>query len=201
MKKTTILSAAFGLISSVAGAFEPIQLPEPKIDTQASLYQALKTRKSVRRFENKKIEPQMMSNVLWVAYGANRADGRRTIPTARNEKDLSVYVAQKDGVFLYDGEANTLTKVLDQNILDLFATQPFMENVPAVLIYTGSTDEKHYSIMHAGSAYQNVELYAATNNLGSVVRALFDKNVVAKTLKLPENEQVIVSQAIGYEED
>ena len=58
-----------------------------------------------------------------------------------------------------------------------------------------------YAVMHAGSAYQNVDLYAATNNLGSVVRAFFDKQEVAKALNLKENQQVIVSQAIGYEEE
>ena len=176
-----------------------MNLPEPKINEKPSLYEALKTRKSVRSFNGKALDAQTLSNVLWAAYGANRADGRRTIPTARNQKDLSVYVADGNGVFLYDGEKNTLDKVLDKNILEMFASQPFMKDVPVVLIYTGSKEDHHYSIMHAGSAYQNVELYAATNGLGCVVRALFDKEAVAGELGLTTSEHVIVSQAIGYE--
>lgn len=200
MKKIMILSAAFGLMSSVATA-ETINLPTPQIDNGATLYQALKDRHSVRSYSTKPIDEQMLSNILWVAYGANREDGRRTIPTARNLKDLSVYVTDSEGTFLYDGEANTLTKVLDNSLLDMFQSQPYMANVPVVLIYTGSKADNDYAIMHAGSAYQNVELYAATNELGCVVRALFDKEAVAKALNLPEDERAIVSQAIGYEEE
>jgi nitroreductase len=200
MKKLMILSAAFGLMSSAAFA-ETIELPTPQIDNGVSLYQALKDRHSVRAYSNKPIDRQMLSNILWVAYGANREDGRRTIPTARNLKDLSVYVTDSEGTFLYDGEANTLTKVLDNSILNLFQSQPFMANVPVVLIFTGSRADNDYAIMHAGSAYQNVELYAATNNLGCVVRALFDKDAVGKALNLPEDQRAIVSQAIGYEEE
>jgi len=200
MKKLMILSAAFGLMSSVALA-EVIELPTPQIDNGATLYQALKDRHSVRSYAKKPLDRQMLSNILWVAYGANREDGRRTIPTARNLKDLSVYVTDSEGTFLYDGEANTLTRVLDNSILDLFQSQPFMANVPVVLIFTGSRADNDYAIMHAGSAYQNVELYAATNNLGCVVRALFDKDAVGKALNLPEDQRAIVSQAIGYEEE
>ena len=200
MKKMMILSAAFGLMSSVATA-ETINLPTPDVDNGVTLYQALKDRHSVRSYSTKPIDQQMLSNILWVAYGANREDGRRTIPTARNLKDLSVYVTDSEGTFLYDGEANTLTKVLDNSLLDMFQSQPYMANVPVVLIYTGSKADNDYAIMHAGSAYQNVELYAATNELGCVVRALFDKEAVAKALNLPDDQRAIVSQAVGYEEE
>ena len=200
MKKLMILSAAFGLMGSAAMA-QTVELPTPQIDNSITLYQALKDRHSVRSYSNKSLDNQTLSNILWVAYGANREDGRRTIPTARNLKDLSVYITDAKGTYLYDGEANTLEKVLDKSLLDMFQSQPFMANVPVVLIFTGSKADNDYAIMHAGSAYQNVELYAATNNLGCVVRALFDKEAVAKALGLPEDQRVIVSQAIGYEEE
>lgn len=66
------------------------------------------------------------------------------------------------------------------------------------MIYTGSKDED-YPAMHAGSAYQNVGLYAASRGLGAVVRGYFDKEAVAKALNLPNSEAVIISQAIGWE--
>ena len=55
--------------------------------------------------------------------------------------------------------------------------------------------------MHAGSAYQNVELYAGVNDLGCVVRAMFDKDAVAKAVQLPAGQRIIISQAIGYEKE
>ena len=199
MKKLLFLSLLFGMIVSNARALEVIKLPDPDIDENLSLYDALINRHSVRFYEQKNLSRQTLSNILWVAYGVNREDGRRTIPTARNSKDLSVYVADKDGVWLYKAEKNELQQVTEENIMYAFGSQPFMKDVPAVLIYTGSDKEHNFSVMHAGSAYQNVELYAGATKLGCVVRAMFDKEAVAKALQLPVGQRVIVTQAIGYE--
>ena len=86
MKKLIVASLLFGLLTSNARALETVALPEPQIDKSLTLYDALKNRHSVRFYEKKKIDPQTLSNILWVAYGVNRDDGRRTIPTARNSK-------------------------------------------------------------------------------------------------------------------
>ena len=189
------------MMVSNARALEVVELPEPQIDKTATLYDALKHRKSVRSYEKRELDKQTLSNILWVAYGVNRDDGRRTIPTARNAKDLSVYVADKNGVWLYNANDNTLKQVTSENIMYAFGTQPFMKDVPAVLIYAGSDKEHNFSVMHAGSAYQNVELYAGVTDLGCVVRAMFDKEAVAKAVQLPAGQRIIVTQAIGYEKD
>ena len=201
MKKLLALTMLAGMIASNAQALEIVKLPEPQIDKSVTLYDALKNRKSVRSYEQKELDLQTLSNILWVAYGVNRDDGRRTIPTARNAKDLSVYVAKKDGVWLYNADTNELKQMSADNIMYTFGTQPFMKEVPAVLVYAGSDKDHNFSVMHAGSAYQNVELYAGTNNLGCVVRAMFDKDAFAKAVQLPAGQRIIVSQAIGYEKE
>ena len=71
-----------------------------------------------------------------------------------------------------------------------------MKSVSTVFVYTGSQED--YAIMHAGSAYQNVELYAATNDMASIVRGYFDKEKVTEVLNLPREERAIISQAIGW---
>jgi len=41
--------------------------------------------------------------VLWAAYGFNRPEqGGRTVPSAWNIQNMSVYVALADGLFIYD---------------------------------------------------------------------------------------------------
>ena len=201
MKKLFALFLLSELLISSAQALEVIELPKPQIDRSVTLYDALKSRRSVRSYEKKELAPQMLSNILWAAYGVNRDDGRRTIPTARNAKDLSVYIADKNGVWLYDADKNELKQITAENIMYAFGSQSFMKDVPAVLIYTGSDKEHNFSVMHAGSAYQNVELYAAVTDLGCVVRAMFDKDAVTKALQLPAGQRVIVTQAIGYEKN
>ena len=172
------------------------QLPFPDKTGEATLMFALNKRQSVKEFQDKEIDDKVLGTILWAAYGANRTDGKRTIPTAMNQQDLEVYIAKKDGVFKYDGIKQNLTLVTKNDIRPLFQTQEYMKNVPVVLIYTGKN--KEYAPMHAGSAYQNVELFAAANNLGSVVRGYFDKDEVKKALALTDEEYVIISQAVGY---
>lgn len=173
-----------------------IKLPEPDKSNTTTLIQALEKRHSDREFSDKAIDNKTLSTILWAAYGVNRPDGKRTIPTALDKKDLNVYVFNKDGIWLYDAPSNTLKQQSNENHLDLFQLQDYMKPVSTVLVYTGSTED--YAIMHAGSAYQNVELYAAANNMGSIVRGYYDREKVPQVLNLPEGQRVIISQAIGW---
>ena len=183
------------LMSQIAFA-EDIYLPEPNKTGKTTLMQALEDRHSDRTFAETPVDERTLSTVLWTAFGVNRSDGKRTIPTALDKKDLSIYVFNRDGIWLYDADNNLLKQVSDQNRLDLFQTQDYMSSVSTVLVYTGSAEE--YAAMHAGSAYQNVNLFAAANNMASIVRGYFDKEQVAEALALPKDQRVIISQAIGF---
>ena len=194
MKKTIGVIMA-GLMATSAMAAD-IKLPEPDKTNTTTLISALENRHSDREFSDKAVDEQTLSTVLWAAFGVNRADGKRTIPTALDKKDLNVYVFNNDGIWLYDADDNTLKQQSAENHLDLFKMQDYMQPVSTVLVYTGSTED--YAIMHAGSAYQNVELYASANNMASIVRGYFEHEKVAQVLKLPDGQRVIISQAIGW---
>lgn len=184
-----------GLVATSVMATD-IQLPAPDKSNKTPLMQALENRHSDHEFSPKAIDNQTLSTLLWAAYGVNRPDGKRTIPTAMNQKDLNIYVFNRDGIWLYDADANTLKQQSDKNHLDLFQKQDYMQPVSTVLVYTGGPED--YAVMHAGSAYQNVELYAAANDIASIVRGYFDHEKVTEVLKLPAGQRVIISQAIGF---
>ncbi len=184
-----------GLFATSAMAAD-IKLPEPDKTNTATLISALENRHSDREFSDKALDNATLSTVLWVAYGVNRADGKRTIPTAMDKKDLNVYVFNPEGIWLYDADSNTLKQQSTENHLALFKLQDYMQPVSTVLVYTGSNEE--YAVMHAGSAYQNVQLYAAANNMASIVRGFFEHEKVAEVLNLPEGQRVIISQAVGW---
>lgn len=190
-----IIMVAVCLVSTGVMA-DDIRLPEPDKTGKTTLMQALEDRHSDREFSDKEVDDRILSTILWAAYGVNRDDGKRTIPTAKDTKDLNVYVFKKEGIWLYDANNNLLRQVSDQNQLALFQKQDYMTTVPVVLVYTGK--DERYAAMHAGSAYQNVELYAAANNMASIVRGFFDQEQVAKVLKLPVGERALISQAIGW---
>lgn len=75
--------------------------------------QALKERRSTRSFSGKKLPQEMLSNLLWAAFGVNRPDsGKRTAPSAVNWQEIDVYVALAEGLYLYDAQAHMLKPVL-----------------------------------------------------------------------------------------
>ena len=193
-----IIALFVGCLMSQIVFAEDIYLPEPNKTGKTTLMQALEDRHSDRTFADKPVDERTLSTILWAAYGVNRSDGKRTIPTALDKKDLNIYVFNCEGIWLYDATNNLLKQVSDQNKLNLFQTQDYMATVSTILVYTGSTED--YAVMHAGSAYQNVNLFAAANNMASIVRGYFDKAQVAEALSLPEDQRVIISQAIGYTE-
>ena len=195
--KKFILGVLVAMITVNSAQALDKQLPQPDKNGGMPLMEALQQRRSGKFFVNKDINDKTLSNILWAAYGTNDNEGRRTIPTAMNQKELEIYAADKNGVWLYDADNNSLQQISAENILKAFSSQEYMETAPLVLIYTGDK-ESNYVEMHAGSAYQNVGLYAASAGLNAVVRGYFDKEQVAKLIKLPENKKVIITQAIGW---
>jgi nitroreductase len=197
MKKFMLVLVAIGLFSSIAAAQITQKLPEPNKTGGMPLMEAMAKRKSAREFAKKDIDEQTLSEILWSAYGVSHSDDLRTIPTGQNKKDIEVYAVKADGVWHYDAIKNVLHQISDKNHLPDFQSQDYMKDAPLVLVYT-STVGGDYGGMHAGSAYQNVGLYAASKSLNNVVRGYFDKKVVNKMLNLPKNKTAVVSQAIGW---
>ena len=107
MKTRILIAIATSLIFCVAlllPAFgqemKPIKLPEPKLDASKSLVQALKDRKTQREYSNGNLSPQVLSNLLWAAWGISRPDsGKRTAPSAFNRQEIEVYVTTSEGSF------------------------------------------------------------------------------------------------------
>ncbi len=80
-----------------------IRLPPPEMAGGMPLMQALKARHSTREFAPKALPPQLLANLLWAASGVNRPDtGQRTAPSAREWREIDVYVVTANGAYRYD---------------------------------------------------------------------------------------------------
>lgn len=171
------------------------ELPEPAKTGGKPLMEVISTRKTDRSFSSRSLDAQTLSNILYAAWGISH-DGKRTIPTSQNQQNLSVYAVMADGIWKYNAGENALEMIADTNVRPLFETQDFVKGAPLILVYVGS-DAKN-SPMHAGSAYQNVGLYAASYGLNNVVRGYFDRVKAAEALGLQNDEHVIISQVVGW---
>ncbi|GMO60081.1 MAG: SagB/ThcOx family dehydrogenase [Rickettsiales bacterium] len=191
MKKFILL-----FILSLQLVFADVSLPKPNL--KDPFLKILSNRKSSRDFDaSKQISDKTLSDILYAANGVNRNDGKLVIPTAKDNRNLLVYVIKKDGAYLYENDKNNLKLITSENLYKFLNKQDFADNVSAHLLYVAKTNED-VSNMHAGSAYQNVANYCAENGIKNVVRAYIEKNDLAKALDLPKGYLVIISQAIGY---
>ena len=190
-----VLAFSFMFSATLANAAEVQTLPAPNVKGGQPLMETLANRKTIRDLSDQAIDNQTLSELLWSAWGISHGE-KRTIPTSQNKQNLKVYVTKADGTWLYNAKDNRLEQVSNKDLRALMAKQDFVKTAPITLIFTGS-DAKN-SPMHAGSAYQNVGLYCASQGLGNVVRGYLDREAVEKALNLPAEEKVIITQTIGW---
>jgi hypothetical protein len=76
----------------------------PQVDRLGGmpLMEALAARRSSREFAADPLPLPLLAGVLWAAFGLNRPDGGRTVPTAVNAQEIDVFAALPTGAFLYD---------------------------------------------------------------------------------------------------
>jgi len=187
---------------------EPIKLLEPQLDTGRPLMQVLNDRRSSRRFSTDKLSKQILSNLLWAAFGVNRHDsGKRTAPSAVNWQEIDIYVATAEGLYLYDAKAHVLKPVLVDDIRALTGYQEYVGEAPVNLIYVADfsrmgkaeiDDKIFYSAADTGFISQNVYLYCASEGLATVVRGLIGRVGLAKVMGLRQDQRVILAQSVGY---
>lgn len=185
-----------------------IKLPEPAKEGGKPLMNCLNERHSSREFSDKEIPLQMLSDLLWAGYGINReGDGKHTIPTSMNRQNMELYAIIPQGVYRYNEKANELELIQAGNHMSAAGKQDFVGTSKLNIIVVsdmeklgdGSPEVKAMTAgIHAGSIIQNIYLYCASAGLNAVVRAWFDQEALAGTLRLTGNKQVILAQTIGF---
>ena len=188
-----------------------ITLPAPQMTGGRPLMDVLKDRKTTRSFARTKLPEQVLSNLLWAAWGINRPEHNlHTAPSASNQQEIDVYVALEKGLYIYRPNVHELELVLAEDLREATGTQRFVKNVPLNLVfvadhsrmYAGAKMEERirefYSAANTGYISQNVYLFCASEGLGTVVRGLVDKEKLAKAMKLRPHQKIILSQSVGY---
>ena len=189
-----ILSALCCLVLSVPApvlADVLVELPAPQKSGGLSVPEALNRRHVERRFAQRELSLQEVSNILWAACGVNREDGRRTVPTAMNRQNIGVYAVLADGVYRYDAGQNVLEQVLQGAYL-----RQYSNGAPLVLLHAAQENDR-FSPMHIGSMYENVALYCASAGLANVMKAQETDRLEGR-LPLPDGWKVYMIQPVGY---
>ena len=185
----------------------PLLLPKPQTEGGRPLMEVLRDRKSSRSFSTKPLPPQVLSNLLWAAFGVNRPDGRRTAPSAVNWQEVDIYVATAQGFYLFDAKAHVLNAVAAEDVRALTGNQPFVTQAPVNLVYVADlarmgrasdADKAFYSAADTGFISQNVYLYCSSEGLATVVRAMLNREALGTAMKLRPEQRIILAQTVGY---
>ena len=194
--------------STIASELQIVLLPPPQTEGGKPLMQALKERHSAREFSPEVLPPQMLSNLLWAAAGVNRpTSGQRTVPSARDWREIDVYVATAEGMYRYDAKANALQPVVARDLRTLTGVQDFVAMAPVNLVYVADFDrmegaaaeqKEFYAATDAGFIAQNVYLFCASANLATVVRGSVERDALAKAMGLAPHQRIMLAQTVGY---
>jgi hypothetical protein len=204
-----LASAVLAAVATVAVAQEPkpLQLPLPRNQGGQPLFAALKERRSTREYSDRSLQVQILSDLLWAAFGINRPSGDRTAPYWRHIMVIDIYVALADGVWLYEPRMHTLLPHLKDDIREQTGLQDFVATAPLNLIYVAhgermmdiSPEERRlYASVDTGFIGQNVYLFCASEGLATVFRGAIDYPKLTRALKLPDQQFVTFAQTVGY---
>ncbi len=203
---------------SLGQDLQPIELLKPEKDGGKSLLASVQERRTIRSISPEPLPPQMLSNLLWAAFGVNRPEGLRgkpgrTAASASNSQEIDLYVALPQGVYLYEAVPHRLAPVAAGD----FRTRSGRRDAttaPVNIFYVvdlaryvveGQPDrnigdpevQKSYYYVTTGLIASNVYLFAASQGLAAWFHNCDRVNTV-KEFKLRPEQRVLFAQTVGY---
>jgi hypothetical protein len=202
---------------------DPIILPEPERKGGKTLLETLSLRHTNRNIGAREIPLQVLSNLLWAAFGVNRQKASfnksgRTAPSASNSQEIDLYVALKDGLYLYEAVPHQLTAISSGDFR-MFSGRGYAVDLtrraPVNVFYVvdlsrydlgpdqpdphiGDPEvQKSYYYTDTGFIAQNVNLFAASEGLATWFHNC-DKGNTATKFGLRSSQRVLFAQTVGY---
>ncbi len=198
---------------------QPIMLPAPEKDGGKSVLASLQVRKTVRRISPKPLPPQVLSNLLWAAWGFNRVEAGlrgkpgRTAASASNSQEIDLYVALPDGVYLYEAEPHRLAPVAAGDFrprswwtdAEKAPVNIFFVADLARYVKEGQPDphiddpdvQKSYYYVLTGLIAANIYLFAASQDLAAWLHNC-DRKTTPREFNLRPQQRILFAQTVGY---
>lgn len=210
MKK--LLSFAMATAVASSSLSQDIKLPAADVHQKSlSVVEALATRHSVRTYSTRELNVQELSNLCWAACGVSRNNDFRTSPTARNRKEIRLYVFTTKGVYEYQPVENMLKAIAKGDHRTLVAgskafSQDFVMEAPVSLVMVvdleklGGQDERSVMMgcVDAGNVSENINLYCQSVGLCTVPRATMDIDGIRTILGLTDKQIPIMNNPVGH---
>jgi len=140
------------------------------------LYDAIRSRRSVRAFEDREVPRECLDRILEAA---------RQAPSANNAMPWHFIVVTDPAVRKSIAESGTYGK--------------FLSHTPVVIVACGDVAASpHWYAIDTAIALEHIALAAVAEGLGSCWIGSYEELVVKKLLDVPEAQRVVALLALGY---
>lgn len=192
-----------------AQAQPAMKLPPAQTVGGMPLMQALSQRRTTRMYADRPLPPQVLSNLLWAAWGINRPESSlRTAPSWRGKMQVDLYLAMADGVSIYDAKAHALVPHMKEDLRAATTTdQAFVKTAPLNIVYVADSGRLEQTtpestiisgVADSSVIAQNVYLFCASEGLATVIRGLVPREKLKEQLKLSPTQNIYLAQTVGY---
>jgi SagB-type dehydrogenase family enzyme len=203
-----------------------IELPKPALDSDYSLEKALSKRRSIRKYTDKPVTLEEVSQLLWAAYGITYTreglpdfvrGGFKTAPSAGARYPLEIYLVAGDvegllpGIYWYVPEGHVIHRLSDGDVrASLQAaclSQKFAGEAPVSIVWSavyerctekyGERGRERYVCMDLGHSAQNVYLQCGSLGLGTCAIGAFTDESLQELIGMTEDEEPLYVMPVG----
>lgn len=214
-------ASGYPLKAVVQTDLQSIILPAPEKEGGKSVLAALAERRTTRSISSRELPLQVLSNLLWAAFGVNREQASfnkpgRTAPSASNSQEIDLYVALKEGVYVYDAIPHRLMPVVAGDYRSR-SGRGRADTAPVNIFYVADLTrydlgpnqpdraigdpevQKSYYFTDTGFIAQNVYLFVASQGLAAWFHNC-DKSNTVDEFHLKPTQRILFAQTVGYAE-
>jgi SagB-type dehydrogenase family enzyme len=198
---------------------ETVKLPPPAPQGAVSVAEALKARRTVRRFASRPMALAQVAQILWAADGLSDPRGLRTAPSAGATYPLELYLVVGErgvtglnpGVYRYlvaeHALLPTVTGDLRAQVARASLHQSWMAEAPVLVVIAAAYHRctaryggrgVMYTHMESGHVGQNVFLMAEALGLGAGIVGAFEDQGLSGVLQLPKEQVPLLVMPVGY---
>jgi len=201
-----------------------LKLPKPELKGKMTIEEALRFRRTTRKFSDKEIDLPVISQLLWALQGVTNTEKtpegkkllHRAAPSAGRTYPLEAYIAFSKGLHHYEPRRHVLSLQNEEDLrgkLSEAAVTPSnkeaIKTAPLTIALTADNEKAlkatplmenavRFVHLEAGHAAQNLILQAASFGLGVCTMTSYNTARLYEVLKLPLNHRPIYLLTIGF---
>lgn len=158
------------------------------------LSDAIKSRRSVRKYTDEAISHETLEEIIDVARFAPSWKNTQTPRYHVIENKEIISKIATEGVLGFEFNTKTLSRATAVLVLSYVTKRCGYERDGSF----STSKEDRWEMFDAGIAAQTFCLAAHGKGLGTCIMGIFDEEMIAKEIALPENEKIGAVIALGY---